>query len=156
MRSIHKILVPTDFSPTARHALDEAVALANAFGASITLLHVYGLPPPMPSAEYAYTPDLVATLDKTARLNLADERDALFARVADAPPIAVKAVLGFPAAEIIAEAEREHADLVVMGTHGRTGFRHLVLGSVAEHVVRQATVPVLTLHLGADVAAAAG
>jgi nucleotide-binding universal stress UspA family protein len=146
MRNVKKILVPTDFSPPAARALEEAVATARAFGASITLFHVYGLPTPMPDSQVAYDGDLMASLDATAERKLADARDELRARVADSPAIAIKAVLGFAADEIVAEVQRGHFDLIVMGTHGRTGLKHMLLGSVAEQVVRKSTVPVLTVH----------
>jgi nucleotide-binding universal stress UspA family protein len=99
---------------------------------------------------------MLGALEREAQRNVESERDEPLRRVADAPTIAVKAVLGMPAQEIVAEARREPLDLIVMGTHGRTGLRHLVLGSVAERVVRLSPVPVLTIRpadAGATVAA---
>jgi nucleotide-binding universal stress UspA family protein len=156
MRSVKKILVPTDFSPPAARALDEAAALARLFGASVTLVHVYGLPVPITNDGAAYGQNLIEALDETARANLAAARDELRRHTPGAPPIDVKALLGFAADEIVAEAQRGHFDLIVMGTHGRTGIKHLLLGSVAERVVRTAPVPVLTVHpsTGSAVAAA--
>ena len=155
MRSVKKILVPTDFSPPAARALDEAAELARTYGASVTLFHVYGLPAPIPDGASAYGPDLIATLEENARASLAAACDELRRRMPEAPPVDAKALLGFAAQEIVAEARRGQFDLIVMGTHGRTGIKHMLLGSVAERVVRTAPVPVLTVHPSAGPAVAA-
>jgi nucleotide-binding universal stress UspA family protein len=155
MRAVKRILVPTDFSPPAACALEEAIGLANVFGASVTLFHVYGLPAPVSDREYAYGENLIATLGDAAERNLAAAREDLRRRVPDAPPIEIKALLGFAADEIVAEARRGSFDLIVMGTHGRIGLKHMLLGSVAERVVRMAPVPVMTVHPVAEASAAA-
>ena len=146
MRSVKKILVPTDFSPPAAGAVEQAVMFANIYGASLTLFHVYGLPPPMVDGADAYGKDVEQALAEGAERSLTALRDELRRRFPDAPVTETKAVLGFAADEIVGEARRGDFDLIVMGTHGRTGFRHMLLGSVAERVVRTAPVPVLTVH----------
>jgi nucleotide-binding universal stress UspA family protein len=155
MRTVKKILVPTDFSPPAARALDEAIGLARVFGASVTLFHVYGLPAPISDRQYVDGETLIATLDEAAERSLAAAREGLRRRVPDAPQIEIKALLGFAADEIVAEARRGGFDLIVMGTHGRTGLKHMLLGSVAERVVRMAPVPVMTVHPVAEASAAA-
>jgi nucleotide-binding universal stress UspA family protein len=145
---MQKILVPTDFSPGAAVAVDQALTMAQAFGASVTLFHVYSLP------TYVF-PDgstFLAGPEVTARIE-SDVEDALSKAAQDAErrsgvPVLKRSQIGAPYDEIV-RAAAEY-DLVVMGTHGRTGLRHLFLGSVAEKVVRHATCPVLTVRLPAE------
>jgi nucleotide-binding universal stress UspA family protein len=141
---IKSILVPTDFSPGAAVAIDQALALAKPFGATVTLLHVYSLP------TYVF-PDgstFVAGAEVTARIT-SDVEEALSREAQEAGrsgvTVKTRSQMGVPWDEI-ARTAREY-DLVVMGTHGRTGLRHLFLGSVAEKVVRHAPCPVLTVRL---------
>jgi nucleotide-binding universal stress UspA family protein len=139
---IRKILVPTDFSPGAAAAIDEARMLAKAFEATLTLFHVYSLP------TYVF-PDgstFVAGAEVTARIQH-DVEEALSraAQTIHDVPVETRSQIGSAWDEIVRTA-REY-DLVVMGTHGRTGLRHLFLGSVAEKVVRHAHCPVLTVRL---------
>ncbi len=136
------ILVPTDFSVGAGHALDYAVALAAKLGARIHVLHVVTLP--------AYGVDVtgVASSNVIAELSEGGERAlaaliAAHARDAFAPPLLR---IG-DAREVIDAVAREiGADLVVMGTHGRRGLTRLLLGSVAEAVVRTAPCSVLAVR----------
>lgn len=139
-----RILCPIDFSPAARAALDVAATLASRFDASIDVLHVWSPPVVVtfdaalvPSAEgmTAYVESLHANLDG-ALANVARPRRFVRRHL----------VQGTPAEEILEFAERERSELVVMGTHGRTGLPHVLLGSVAEKLVRTAKVPVLTTH----------
>jgi nucleotide-binding universal stress UspA family protein len=146
MKPIKRILAPTDFSTAGQSALDEAMGLARTLGASITLLNVYQLPQPIPDAGLAYGADVIDALDLAAREQLERTREELRQACGDGPLILIKAVLGVAHEEIAAEARRGDYDLVVMGTHGRTGLKHLLLGSVAERVVRLSPVPVLTVH----------
>ena len=146
MKPIQKILAPVDFSPAGQRALDEAMALARTLDASVTLFHVYGMPQPIPDAGVAYGPDVLEALDDAAQAQLDRLRDELRKTGGDVPPIETRAVLGVPHEEIVAAARAGGYDLVVMGTHGRTGWRHLILGSVAERVVRLSPVAVLTVH----------
>lgn len=145
MEPIKRILAPVDFSPAGQRALDEAMGLARILGASVTLLHVYTLPQPIPDAGVAYGADVIDALETAARDRLDRLRDELL-RGGDTTAIEIRAALGVAHEEIVAEARRGGYDLVVMGTHGRTGWRHLILGSVAERVVRLSPVAVLTVH----------
>jgi nucleotide-binding universal stress UspA family protein len=134
------ILVPTDFGETAEHALDVAIELAKKFGSRISLLHVYQIFVPA-----AYGESIVWPADQIA----SGARQALDTRLSAAKQryAGVEAILkaGNPADEIIEVAKSSKADAIVMGTHGRRGVSRLVMGSVAERVVRTSPVPVLTL-----------
>jgi nucleotide-binding universal stress UspA family protein len=138
-----RILVPTDFSVTADAALDYARAVAQEFGASVHLLHV--LEDPLgPSGLVAemYTPeppDIREMLMKEAQVRLA-------ARVVPGERATTEVMFGSGAGTITDYAAATRMDLIVMGTHGRTGLKHFVMGSVAETVVRTAPCPVLTVR----------
>jgi nucleotide-binding universal stress UspA family protein len=141
-RSIKRILVPTDFSEPSAAAIDMAVDFAKAFGATIELVHVageavYTLPPPIDVATVPI--DMTALVDR-ARASL----DADEARIRAAGVSCESTLLGGRAdTEIVAQAEKSGADLIVMGTHGRSWLPHVLLGSVAEKVVQHAPRPVL-------------
>jgi nucleotide-binding universal stress UspA family protein len=144
MATFHKILVATDFSPHAMEALDYALALSRAFGGSLTLLHVCA-PPPYSTPHhgmYIPAPEVMAEIIRSAQQSLAKAKEAVSGVSVDTVQMQ-----GKPATEIVRWAEEHGADLIVLGTHGRHGFRRLVLGSVAEEVVRGAPCPVLTVHL---------
>jgi nucleotide-binding universal stress UspA family protein len=146
--NIDKILVPTDFSAAARAALAYAVDLAERAGHHIVLLHVF--PPavsPLLDGAIISTPAQVAERQVTIDRRL-DELCKEFERSGVA--LEGRALQGAASQEIVRFARDEGCALIVMGTHGRTGLRRLALGSIAEHVVRAATVPVLTLR-GDDV-----
>jgi nucleotide-binding universal stress UspA family protein len=145
MQPIHRILVATDFSPCARAALDMAVDLAAAKHASILLLHVYELP------TYALPDGSILNLDGMAieRIDRAvdEQLQAERQRVAKSGiAIAVERADGHPADTIARLALEKEIDLVVMGTHGRSGLKRLLLGSVAERVLRTASCPVLVVR----------
>lgn len=143
MISIGRILCPFDGSPFSRRALEHALALAQWYKAAITLLHVYAGGPPEPGGERR-------TWD--APLEPAEHK-RLVAWLADtgapvrAAGIGLDAhvVEGRPKEEILRAARSAGSDLLVMGTHGRTGFDRLVLGSVTEGVLRHSPCPVLTV-----------
>ena len=145
MTRITLILVPTDFSVTADAALDYAIGLAEKFGASIQLLHVLDDPFVFEgmSAE-AYIAE--APVLRTAMLE--DARERLRHRAApreDGVQVEREVLFGHGARTIAEYAAERHVDLIVMGTHGRTGLAHFMLGSVAERLVRTAPCPVLTV-----------
>jgi nucleotide-binding universal stress UspA family protein len=137
------ILVPHDFSETAEHALALAIELTARLGARLTLVHAYEV------VSYGYadgvtmSADVVTGLRKSAQGAL----DGVAARTRR-PGLEVHAVLreGRAWLEINAVAKELGADLIVMGTHGRHGLAHVLLGSVAEKVVRTAPCPVLTVR----------
>jgi nucleotide-binding universal stress UspA family protein len=138
-----RILVPHDFSRHADRALALAVALARGGRAALTVLHVVspvGLARGFPPAATLRAPGTAEIARLRARLERRAARAAGRRRVA----IACEVVVGDPERDILAAAR--HADLVVMGTQGLTGAERLLIGSVAEAVVRRATVPVLTVR----------
>jgi len=142
-----RILVPTDFSPPSDAALEYARMLAARFGASLRLLHVIDEPT---SASDFVADGYAPTTDdiRDALLTQARERLAFAMNVADRARFhaASDAVIGMPAPAIVDYAAATGTDLIVMGTHGRTGLAHMLMGSVAEHVVRTARCPVLTVR----------
>jgi universal stress protein A len=137
-----KILVPTDFSECAAAAVDYAKGLAEKVGGTLTLLHTY-LPMAMAGGDGTMLPDIDAELAQEAQTQML----ALRAELEAAGVLVEQRVVRGPSAETIAQVARAGGfDLIVMGTHGRTGLRHLLLGSVAERVVRLASCPVLTVR----------
>ena len=145
---LRNILCPTDFSDFSRRALAHATALARWYDARLTVLYVESLAPAI-----AGFPPLVSpiTLEPLSRERLLEEMRA-FAEPAAGAGVATEFVVrAGPAAPLILEQARcGGADLIVMGTHGRSGFERLVLGSVAEKVIRQAACPVLTVSREAE------
>lgn len=131
---VSRILVPTDFSPCSLHALRYAEELARRFGAELIMLYV----------DFALTIyDLPDQGEPSARPALERAVDLLREHDFAARGIAVH---GVPADQIIRTAAAEHVDLIVMGTHGRSGVRHALMGSVAESVIRNAACPVMTVR----------
>jgi nucleotide-binding universal stress UspA family protein len=155
MIDITRILCPTDFSDFSRLAFDHAIALARRYGASVTLLHVVQLPPVAAApAGGVVLPSMILTpADREALL--ANLRQFAEREGGGGVRVDVEVLLGTPAAEILAFADARDVDLMVLGTHGLSGFERLVLGSVAEKVVRKATCPVLTVPAGVPDAAPA-
>ena len=137
---ITRIIVPTDFSDTSDAALEYARVLAARFGASLHLLHVIDDPFVTEGlAAEAYMTE--APTIRTAMLE--DARARLRHRARGCTT--TEAIFGRGAVTIVEYAQQVDGDLIVMGTHGRTGLAHLLLGSVAERVVRIAPCPVLTV-----------
>jgi len=147
MIHIHKILVPTDFSSASDAALHYARDVSERFGASLHLLHV--LEDPFVSGPFGAeafggdTPGVRTTIIEDATTRLA-QRLTTRDRVAFAA--SAEALFGREDETIVDYAAVHGIDLIVMGTHGRTGMAHLLLGSVAEKVVRTATCAVLTVR----------
>ena len=138
------ILVATDFGGPADVALDYAVELAKRLGASLTVLHAYTIPVyAFPDGGMISTPTLAAELATRGQSAL----DAAVARHRNAG-VPIKALLreGVVWEEIVRTAEQEGAGLIVMGTHGRTGLSHLLLGSVAEKLLQLSPCPLLLSH----------
>ena len=151
---ITRILVPTDFSAPSDLALEYGKTLADQFGASLHLLHVVEDPfaaGAWSSEMYvADTPQLRASLRLEAGKRL--ER-CLPPADRDRYHATFEVITGSPASAIRDVAVDRHADLIVMGTHGRAGLTHLLLGSVAEKLVRTSPCPVLTVRGDGHVAA---
>lgn len=145
MDEFKHILVPTDFGDAAKRALEMAADLANQFGGSLSVLHAYEIP--LPLGAYPGIPPLPAEYSVTFRDAAQRRLDEAVAEIRKHVP-AAKGVLacGVPWEEILNAAGRERATLIVMGTHGRKGLKHALLGSVAEKVVRLSPVPVLTVR----------
>lgn len=136
--AFERVLVATDFSDPAYRALERAIDLARRYEARLHVVHVWETPTLVgPGAEW------MASIEADARARL----DELVAGLR-AGKLEVGATLaqGAPWERILAVAEAERADLLVIGTHGRTGLRRALIGSVAERVVRHASAPVLTVH----------
>jgi len=143
----NRILVPTDFSPPSAAALEYARALAMTYGSSLRILHVIN----DSTGESDFVSDSFAPSTDEIRAELlteARERLGCTLSAVDCARFHVHcdALIGQPAKAIVDHASAINADLIVMGTHGRTGLAHLLMGSVAEHVVRAATCPVLTVR----------
>jgi universal stress protein A len=142
-----RILVPTDFSPPSDAAFEYARILAAKFGSSLQILHVID----DPTAESDFVADGFAPSTEGIRTSLLDNARARLERSMNLVDRSryhahAEAVLGMPAASIVGYATATGAGLIVMGTHGRTGLAHLLMGSVAEQVVRSAPCPVLTVR----------
>ena len=146
MMNITRILCPVDFSDASQHALEQATVVAGWFGAPITLLHVYTqvfLPVPG-MAVAGYGSDFVLGVEDRQRLFEDASRWADSARAAGVH-VDVVVEVGQAIPHIFSTAAATHADLIVLGTHGASGFEHLLLGSVTEKVLRKAPCPVLTV-----------
>lgn len=136
MAPIRTILAATDFSERAAWAFALACALARDYGSRLVLVHV--AEPPDSLAVFTPTAEDRRQQDLTTQLNLIEVPD-------ENVRAERRLVVGNPAAEILRVAGEVGADLIAIGTHGRTGVDRLLMGSVAENVLRQATCPVLTV-----------
>jgi universal stress protein A len=145
--AITRILVPLDFGPQADAVVAYATAIAAPVRASIDLLHVIV----DPAGAHDWVADLyLREMTAIRERAIAEAEQHLNRYVARCALSGVEArrrvVIGRPTPVILAEARTQSADLIVMGTHGRTGLAHVLLGSVAEQVVRAAPCPVLTVR----------
>jgi nucleotide-binding universal stress UspA family protein len=146
MIEIGKILCPVDFSERSDYALQFAVSLAQMFKAQLEILHV--LQPPMPFG--AGSEGLGSAIEEIDMEPVKQQCEAQLARMVesvrgDYADVEGHHAVGVPFVEIVKRAREKRADLIVMGTHGRTGLAHVLIGSVAERVVRKAPCPVLTV-----------
>jgi len=143
---IKTILFPTDFSQGARAAMDYAISLAKDYEAKLLLLYVIQ---DISIAEW-YIPssisvaDLVEDMQKSAAKEMEKWGNEAAQRVTSVERMVVR---GVPFVEIIRTAKEKDADLIVIGTHGRTGIDHMLFGSTAEKVVRKSPCPVLTVRM---------
>jgi nucleotide-binding universal stress UspA family protein len=146
MTAIARIVVPVDFSAHADRAIEYAVTFGKQFGACVELFHV--VEDPFASGGWGsevYVPDLDGLRERAmeeARIRLEARRSTI---PAGSLPLVATVRMGHVAQTIVDYAKDVGADLIVMGTHGRTGLAHLIIGSVAERVVRLAPCPVLTV-----------
>ncbi len=149
MPAVSRVLVPVDFSPSSRAAFEYGTFLSGRLGADVTVLHVWEPP--------GYIgPDTLALLPVASGLPGWDRTRAevlreveLFLGPSSTRPkdLRVRVEAGEPSDAILLAAKEGGADLIVMGTHGRTGLSRLLIGSVAEAVLRRATCPVLTIRV---------
>ena len=139
---VRRILCPVDGSDFTAPVLTHALALARWYGASVTALHV--MAPWIPAGRLASHRAWEGPVEEMRRAEM-DHLHALIAPLTAGAPVEVTTSEGDPAKEIVAYAGDRQIDLVVMGTHGRSGFDRFALGSVAEKVLRKAPCPVLTL-----------
>lgn len=146
---IRTIVVPIDFSPSAEDAKEWAIDLARRYGASLILAHV------VPPVAWPASPEGLMLTPTDLAASTRRELDGALARAcaaieAGGVPARPALLDGTPAPEIAALARRADADLIVMGTHGRKGVSHALLGSVAEKVLRTAPCPVMTVRIRDD------
>ena len=140
--SIKKILVPTDFTAYSDHAIEYAIMVATEFEAKILLVHV------IEPLAYSVT-DTVQIIDHYAALKtvagpiLKNLQNKLLKKGIEVDTLLLD---GTPYLEIVKKSREAGIDLIIMGTHGRTGIKHVLMGSVAERVVRMAPCPVLTVR----------
>ncbi len=137
------LLVPVDFSATSEAALAFAIELAKPLRARLVVMHAYELPTYGYPGTFLTSPDITGTIRDAAQNGL----DATMARYEKAD-VKIDTVLreGAPAAETNAVAKEVGADMIVLGSHGRSGFARMLLGSIAEKIVRSAVVPVVTVR----------
>jgi nucleotide-binding universal stress UspA family protein len=146
MRDFKTILFATDFSESSNHAFDYALSLTKKFGARLILMHVINEPVDLRGF---YVPHI--SFDKLEEEVEQGARKMMekFCRshMGDYDQYESVIVPGIPFDEIIKKAEESSADLIIMGTHGRTGLDHVLFGSTAEKVVRRSPVPVMTVRM---------
>jgi nucleotide-binding universal stress UspA family protein len=147
MLPIQKVLAPTDFSEISVETVVRASEFAVHFGADLLVLHVIPPIPTLPSdPHYNFeVPAYQEALKENADRRLTETLSGLVPKGIEATPIVT---YGEPAKEIVRIATEKNVGLIVIATHGLTGWQHMVFGSVAEKVVRTARCPVLTVHAG--------
>jgi nucleotide-binding universal stress UspA family protein len=146
MSAYRRILVAVDGSPTATEGLREAIRLAKAERAELCILHVVNEAVPYTPLAGAPPINLIALLLASGRSVLNKALAQARKRGVEAKTLLVESAERDAAGPIVAQARRQRADLIVLGTHGRRGMLRLVLGSDAEQVVRTAPVPVLLVR----------
>jgi nucleotide-binding universal stress UspA family protein len=144
MSPFRRIVVPTDFSQSSRKAIELAVELAQKLDASVTMMHAWELTPYISLGRSYAASDIITPIEQAARAELDAELGRVKGRLKECDALLRN---GNAWKEIIAVAEQTHADVIVMGTHGWTGIKHALLGSIAEKVVRMSPVPVLTVRM---------
>src|SRR5688572_21197048 len=138
-----RLVVPTDFSETADRALAVAIDMARVMPAHISLLHVHSplmlLPPPIDMVSLdAIFPKALQKLEEALEVRAGRVRDAGIS-------CDIELIEGAPHVEIVNQAQKENAELIVLGTHGRGGLASAILGSVTERVIHRSTCPVLVV-----------
>jgi universal stress protein A len=144
-----RILVPVDYSEHSKNSLAYAAGLAERFGASLDVVHVWDRPTYVPETMVVVPEGGAKPLAELIRENAEREMREFLAEVKLPQGLVAseRLLAGEPAAVLVAELQKGEHDLAVIGTHGRTGITHLILGSIAEKLVRLSPVPVLTVPL---------
>ncbi|MDP2607008.1 MAG: universal stress protein [Deltaproteobacteria bacterium] len=151
MKKIEKILAPTDLSEISCLGLSYALELARGWGASVTVYHVAD------AAELAnYKARSLDGLIERHQQSLSQFLKKHFAEMLASVEIREIVEIGAPASNIVAEVEKSGYDLIVMSTHGRTGIAHMLMGSVTEQVLRNATCPVFSVRPPKDTSKSGG
>jgi nucleotide-binding universal stress UspA family protein len=141
-----RVCCPIDFSDASRAAMEVAADLCRRTGAELVLLHAYPIPGyTFPDGSVVASPKMMQDLAEQAEKHLEEWR-AGAEKIVGGPRVTAEKAVGEPAAEILSFASARGADLLVVGTHGRTGLEHALMGSIAERVVRRAHCPVLTVR----------
>jgi nucleotide-binding universal stress UspA family protein len=141
-----KICCAVDFAEPSRIAMEHAAELAKRFEAELVLVHVVVPPPPAASDILVSSRGVATAAAEEHERTLEEWR--LDAERRAARPVRARVLSGDPAAEVLRQAREERCDLVVVGTHGRTGLKRLVLGSVAARIARESACPVLVVRAG--------
>lgn len=138
---IKNILIPIDYSERSGATMSYAVSLAKEYDAKLHLVHVYE--PPIAYTDGGFAATVLPPADV---IDVEAERDRLTAAIPSGDlAVQTQFVIGNPSEELVDYAKAQNVDLIVMGTHGRTGLTRLLMGSVAEGVLRHASCPVLTV-----------
>jgi universal stress protein A len=143
-------LIPIDYSDNSKAALAYGAELAVSFGASLDIVHVWDRPTYVTDAVMVQRPgEAHKPIGELIRENAQRDMDEFMSTVTlpNGVPAQTRLLSGDPAATLVSELKKGEHDLVVLSTHGRTGFAHLLLGSIAEKLVRLSPVPVLTVPL---------
>lgn len=141
-----RICCPIDFSDASHAAMEVAADLARKNAASLVLLHAYPIPGyTFPDGSVVASPRMMQEIADQAQKHLEDWRLEA-EKIVGAPRVRTEKAIGEPAAEILSFAKSSGQELLVLGTHGRTGLEHALMGSVAERVLRKAHCPVLTVR----------
>lgn len=144
-----RILVPVDFSHCSEAALNHALELATVLGATVDVLHVWQAPTFLPPELMIAGPGPQQTLTDLTRSRAESELTEFTTRARGHGAVIGQATIeeGSPSAKIVERADSGNYDLIVIGTHGRTGMTRALLGSTAERVVRHSKKPVLTIRV---------
>jgi len=151
MPELKRILVPIDFSTSSREALRRALALAPSFGARVDAMHVWEPSPYVSPDSLVWLRGEQRSFWEHMRHELEDKLRSTVATIveeegADEGSVTSRVVAGYTSEMLLSTLRDEGYDLIVMGTHGRTGLSHVLLGSVAERLVRMAPCPVMTIR----------
>jgi len=143
-----RIMIPVDYSENSKVALTYAAEFAATFGASLDIVHVWDRPTYLTDAVMVQRQgEAHKPIGELIRENAQNDMTEFLSQIVlpSGLPTSSRLISGEPAAALLAELKKGEHDLVILSTHGRTGFAHLLLGSIAEKLVRMSPVPVLTV-----------